>query len=79
MVQMVRGQASCLSGSIIEWEMHLAHNTLSWNSVVHYFFLACKELHVKKKKERALIGASCEFGTVAMFLEAGQSHLCREL
>lgn len=73
MVQMVRGQASCLSGSIIEWEMHLAHNTLSWNSVVHYFFFFF--WHVKScmlKKKRALIGVSCEFGTVAMFLEAGQ-------
>ena len=81
MVQMVRGQASCLSGSIIEWEMHLVHNNLQLEqccSLFFFFFWHMKSCMLKKKK-RALIGASCELGTVAVFLEAGQSHLWREL
>ena len=53
MVQMVRGQASCLSGSIIEWEMHLVHNNLQLEQCCSllFFFLAYEELHVKKKKK----------------------------
>lgn len=36
MVRMVRGQTSCLFGSINELLMHLANYTFSWNNFVNY-------------------------------------------
>lgn len=74
MVWMVRGQASCLFGSVNELLMHLANYTLSWNNFLNY--ICFWRVHVNSW---ALTGASCKPGTISEFSEARHNQIWRAL